>query len=91
MVGFKGLELVKVWEDIHGILHPPTNKSQGRKGREDLEVSGSDEVLCSIRVKELHYGEAWGDSCGDRGHKWLQKVAKVARWSEFEDLKMLQG
>ena len=88
-MGFKHLELVKVRKDIHGILHPPTNKSQSRKGCEDLEVSGLDKVGCSVRVKDLHYSEAWGDSCGDRGHKGLCKVAKVARWSEFEGLEML--
>src|SRR5258706_13041850 len=42
-------------------------------------------------MKDLHDSEAWGYSCGDCGHKWHQKVAEVARWSEFEGLKMLLG
>ena len=91
MVGLKGLELVKVREDIHRILYPPTYKSQSRKGREDVEVSGLDKVEGSIGVKDGHYSEAWGGRCGNCGHKWLQGVAKVARWSKFEGLKMLQG
>ena len=48
-----------------------------------------DKVGCGVRVKDLHYSKAWGDSCGDCSHKWLEKVAKVARWSEFEGLEML--
>ena len=56
-----------------------------------MEVSGLDKVERSIRVQDLHYSEAVGGSCGNCGDKWLQKVAKVARWSEFEGLKMLQG
>ena len=46
---------------------------------------------CSIRAKDLHYNKPWGDSCGDCGDKWLQKVAKVATGGEFEGLKMEQG
>ena len=43
----------------------------------------------SIRVKDLHYSKAWGDSCGDCGEKWLQEVAGVATCGEFEGLQML--
>ena len=84
------LQLVKIWKNIHRTLHPPTNKSQDRKRREDLDVGGLDKVGCSIRVQDLHYSESWGGSCSDCGHEWLQKVAKVARWSEFEGLKVRQ-
>ena len=38
MMGLKDLQLVKGWEDIDMILHPPTNKSEGCEGREDLEA-----------------------------------------------------
>jgi hypothetical protein len=31
-MGLEGLQLVKVWEDIDRILHPPTNQSEGCEG-----------------------------------------------------------
>ena len=70
-MGLKYLQLVKGWEDIDWIRHPPTSKSEGCEGGEDLEVSGLYKEECSIRVKDLHYSKAWGDSCGDCSDKWL--------------------
>ena len=88
-MGFEDLQLVKGWEDIDRILRPLTNKSEGCKGREDLEVSRVQKVECSIGMKNLHYSKAWGNGCGDCIEKWLQKAAKVATCGEFEGLKML--
>ena len=89
MLGLKDLQLVKGWEDIDWVLHPPTTKSEGREGREDLEVSRSQKVECSIGMKDLHYSKAWGDRCGDCVEKWLQEVAQVATCGECEGLKLL--
>ena len=58
MMALKDLQLVKAWEDIDWILHPPTNKSEGCEGREDLEVSRFQKVERSIRMKDLHYSKA---------------------------------
>jgi hypothetical protein len=90
MMGFKGLQIVKVWEDIDRILHPPTNKCKICEGQEYLQVSRLHKIECSIRVKDTHIREVWGDSCGDRSHKQLQEVTKVATCSEFERFKTLQ-
>ena len=88
-MGLKDLQLVKGRENIDWILHPPTNKSEGCEGREDVEVSRLQQVECSIRLKGLHYSKAWSDSCGDCVEKRLQEVAKVAICGKFEGLKML--
>ena len=88
-MGLKDLQLVEGWEDVDRALHPLTNKSKGCEGREDLEVDRLQKVECSIRVKDLHFGKAWGDRCGDCVQKWLQEAAKVAICGELEGLKML--
>ena len=88
-MGLKDLQPVKGWQDIDRILHPPTNKSESGEGREDLEVSRLQKIECSIRVKDLHYSTAWGDSCSDCAEKGLQEVAKFAICGEFEGLEML--
>ena len=90
MIGLKYLQLVKGWEDIDRVLRPLTNESEGCEGREVLEVSRLHKVECSIRLKDLQYSKARGDSCGDCGGKWLQEAAQVATCGEFEGLKMLQ-
>ena len=90
MMGFKYLKLVKGGEDIDRILHPLANKSEGCEGRKDLEASRLQKVECSIRVKDLHYSKAWGNSSGDCAEKWLQEVAKAAACGKFEGLKVLQ-
>ena len=89
-MGLKDLQLVKGWEDINRILHPPANKSEGCEGREDLKVSRLQKVECGIRIKHLHYSKEWGDGCGDCVEKWLQEVANIATCGEFEGLKVLQ-
>ena len=88
-MGLKDLQLVKAWEDIDRILHPPTNKPEGCEEREVLEASRLHKIECSIRVKDLQYSKACGDSCDDWLEKWLQGVAKLAMCGEFEGLKML--
>ena len=88
-MGFEYLQPVKECEDIDRILRPLTNKSEGCKEREDLEVSRLQKVDCSIGMKYLHYSKAWGDSCGDCVEKGLQEVAKVAICDQFEGLKTL--
>ena len=49
-MGLKDLQLVEGWKDISRILHPPTTKSEGCEGQEDLEVSRLQKVECSISV-----------------------------------------
>ena len=83
-MGLKDLQLGKGWEDINRILHPPTNKSEGCEGREELGVSRLQKMECSIRAEDLHYSKAWGNSGGDCVEKWLQEVAKVATYGESE-------
>ena len=88
-MGLKDLQLVKGWQDVDMILRPPTNKSEGCEGREVWEVSRLHKIECSIRVKDLQYSKACGDSCDDCFEKWLQGVAKFAICGEFEGLEML--
>ena len=88
-MGFKYLQLVKECEDIDRTLRPLTNKSEGCKGREDLEVSRLQKVEYSIGMKDLHYSKAWGDSRDDCVEKWFQEVAKVATCGDFDGLKLL--
>ena len=71
MMGLKDFQLVKGWEDIDMILHPPTNKPEGCEGREVLEVSRLQKIECSIGVKDLQYRKSCGDSCDDQFEKWL--------------------
>ena len=85
----KDLQLGKGTEDIDRILHFPTNQSEGREGREVLEVKSLYKIECSIWVKDLHYSKARGDSCDEFAEKWLQEVSKVAICGEFEGLEML--
>src|SRR5258706_12228593 len=90
MMGLKVFQLVKGWQDIDRVLHPPTSKAEGCEGREDLEASRLQKIECTIRVKNLHYSKAWGGSCGDCVEKWLQEIAIVATRGEFEGLKLLK-
>jgi len=41
-------------------------------------------------MKDLHYSQLWGHSCGDCAHKGVEELAKVATDREFERLETLQ-